>query len=142
MLVAEQALQAVDPARKVALMAALGRKIGGPWRDARGDAPVIRLIESSLADPASRVAGIALARGQLRRPIRPDPDGLRQGREGPRGGPARRRRGRRPDPAAGDRRVHRRPDRRGQGRAARPRSPRPPSGPCPTSATPTRSSWR
>ena len=39
MLVAEQALQAVDPARKFALMAALGRKIGGPWRDARGSGP-------------------------------------------------------------------------------------------------------
>jgi putative membrane-bound dehydrogenase-like protein len=60
-VVAEQALQAVDPGRKFALMNALGRKIGGPWRDARNSAPVIRLIESSLADPASRVPGIALA---------------------------------------------------------------------------------
>ena len=60
-LVAEQALQAVDPARRYALMATLGRKLGGPWRDARGAAPVIHLIESSLADPASRVPGIALA---------------------------------------------------------------------------------
>ena len=60
-LLAEQALQAVDPSRKFALMIALGRKIGGPWRDARGSAPVVRLIESSLADPTSRVQGIALA---------------------------------------------------------------------------------
>jgi putative membrane-bound dehydrogenase-like protein len=60
-LVAEQALQAVDRSRKVALMAALGRKIGGPWRDARSSAPVVRLIESSLADPATRLSGIALA---------------------------------------------------------------------------------
>jgi putative membrane-bound dehydrogenase-like protein len=60
-LVAEQALQAVDHGRKFTLMAALGRKIGGPWRDARTSAPVIRLIESALADPATRLPGIALA---------------------------------------------------------------------------------
>ena len=64
-LVAEQALQAVDPSRKFALMTALGRKIGGPWRDARTNTPIIRLIESSLADPASRVQGIALAVASL-----------------------------------------------------------------------------
>ena len=60
-LVAEQALQTVDPGRKFALMAALGRGLGSSWREARGAAPVIRLIESSLDDPASRVPGIALA---------------------------------------------------------------------------------
>ncbi|WP_435008313.1 PVC-type heme-binding CxxCH protein [Tundrisphaera lichenicola] len=60
-VMAEQALQAVDPARKAALMSALGRKLGGPWRDARGNAQVIRLVESSLADPALRIAGIDLA---------------------------------------------------------------------------------
>jgi putative membrane-bound dehydrogenase-like protein len=60
-LVAEQALQAVDRGRRLSLMAALGRKIGGPWRDARLSAPVIRLIESSLAEPATRLPGIALA---------------------------------------------------------------------------------
>ncbi len=60
-LMAEQAIRAVDPARKVALMGAIGRKIGGPWRDARSASPVIRLIESALADPATRTPGIALA---------------------------------------------------------------------------------
>ena len=60
-LVAEQALQAVDAGRKFALMAALGRGLGGSWREARGAAPVIRLIESSLADPGSRIPGIGLA---------------------------------------------------------------------------------
>ncbi len=58
---AEQALRSVDPGRKFALMNALGRKIGGPWRDARGSAAVVRLVESSLADPAARIPGIALA---------------------------------------------------------------------------------
>ena len=60
-VLADQALQTVDPARKLGLMAALGRKLGGSWRDARGNASVIRLVESSLADPASRLAGIGLA---------------------------------------------------------------------------------
>ncbi len=64
-VMAEQALQATDPARKFALMAALGRKLGGLWRDARGNAAVVKLIESSLADPASRVPGIALALASL-----------------------------------------------------------------------------
>jgi putative membrane-bound dehydrogenase-like protein len=59
--VAEQALQAVDLSRKFALMTALARKIGGPWRDARNSAPVIKLIESTLADPTTRIPGIALA---------------------------------------------------------------------------------
>ena len=60
-LVAEQALQAADPGRKVALMTALGRGLGSFWRDARAAGPVVRLIESSLADPSTRVPGIALA---------------------------------------------------------------------------------
>jgi putative membrane-bound dehydrogenase-like protein len=60
-VVAEMALQTPDVGRKRALMGSLTRKISGPWRDARGDARVIRLIESSLADPALRLAAIALA---------------------------------------------------------------------------------
>jgi len=60
-VVAETALKASDPARRHALMATLGRRLSDSWRDARGDASVIRLVESSLADPASRVPGIALA---------------------------------------------------------------------------------
>ena len=62
-LVAEQALRAVDPARRLALMTALGRNLGpnGPWKEAKAAAPVVRLIESSLDDPTTRLAGIALA---------------------------------------------------------------------------------
>ena len=60
-LMAEEALRSADPSRKAALMASLGRKIGGPWRDARATGPMVRLVESSLADPATRVSGIALA---------------------------------------------------------------------------------
>ena len=64
-LVAEEALRAVDQSRKVAMMGALGRKIGGAWRDARTAGPVVRLIESGLAEPATRLAGIALATASL-----------------------------------------------------------------------------
>jgi len=60
-VVAETALGANDPARRFALMATLGRRLPNSWKDARGDASVVRLIESSLADPAARVPGIALA---------------------------------------------------------------------------------
>ncbi len=60
-LVAETALQPGDPGRKFALMTALGRGLGTSWRDARSETAVVRLIESSLAEPATRVPGIALA---------------------------------------------------------------------------------
>ncbi len=60
-LVADQALQSIDPSRKFALMATLGRKINGSWRDARSSAPVVKLIESTLADPTARIPAIALA---------------------------------------------------------------------------------
>ncbi len=60
-VLAETANQATDLPRKATLMATLGRKLNGPWREARSEAPVVRLIESSLADPSLRLAGIALA---------------------------------------------------------------------------------
>jgi putative membrane-bound dehydrogenase-like protein len=60
-IVAEQALQTIDQSWKFSLMTTLGRKLSGPWRDAKTTAPVIRLIESTLGDPATRVQGIALA---------------------------------------------------------------------------------
>jgi putative membrane-bound dehydrogenase-like protein len=60
-LVADQALQAVDLTRKFALMNTLGRKLNGPWRDAKSTAPVVHLIESTLGDPSTRLPAIALA---------------------------------------------------------------------------------
>ena len=61
LLVADLALKAVDPGRRQALMKTLGRKLGTAWLAARTEAPVIRLIEDSLADPTWRLAGISLA---------------------------------------------------------------------------------
>ncbi|WP_435019854.1 PVC-type heme-binding CxxCH protein [Tundrisphaera sp. TA3] len=61
LIVADLALKTVEPARRQSLMKTLGRKIGGDWLPARAEAPVIRLIEDSLNDPAWRIAGIALA---------------------------------------------------------------------------------
>jgi len=60
-VLAEIATQTDDPGRRASLTAAITRKLSGSWREARTDAPVITLIESSLADPSTRVAGIALA---------------------------------------------------------------------------------
>ncbi len=60
-VLAETANAATDPARKAALMATLGRKLNGPWRDARSAGPVIRLIETTLADPKLRGPAIGLA---------------------------------------------------------------------------------
>ncbi len=50
-----------DPARKNGLLSILGRKIGGDWKNARGDSKVIGAIEGSLNDPATRLAGIDVA---------------------------------------------------------------------------------
>ncbi len=60
-LMAEIAAQAVDPGRRASLTASIARKLGGAWREARNDGAVVNLIQSSLADPATRVGGIALA---------------------------------------------------------------------------------
>ena len=60
-LVAETALGSNDPGRRFALMATLGRRLPNAWKEARNDASVVRLVESSLADPAARIPGIALA---------------------------------------------------------------------------------
>ncbi len=60
-VMADLALTTPDPGRRATLSAAIARKLGGSWRDARTDAKVIDLIQSSLADPATRVAGIDLA---------------------------------------------------------------------------------
>ena len=60
-LMAETAHATTDPGRRAALAATIARKLAGSWGDAKGDAPVVALIQSSLADPASRVAGIDLA---------------------------------------------------------------------------------
>ena len=60
-LVADLAMTTPDRARRAALVSTVGRKLGGPWREARGDARVVALIESSLADPATRAQGIGLA---------------------------------------------------------------------------------
>jgi putative membrane-bound dehydrogenase-like protein len=57
--------QAGDPARKNGLLSLISRKIGGDWKGARGDAKVIAAIESALADPALRVAGINVAAASL-----------------------------------------------------------------------------
>ena len=60
-IVAEEAFRAPDLGRKLALMATLARGLAGPWREAGKSAPVARLVESSLASPATQIPGIALA---------------------------------------------------------------------------------
>ena len=54
-----------DPSRKSGLLAILARKLGGDWKNARGDAEVIGAIESSLNDPSLRLAGIGVASASL-----------------------------------------------------------------------------
>ena len=58
---AELAAATNDPGRRASLSATIARKLGGTWREARTDAPVMTLIRSSLDDPGTRTAGIALA---------------------------------------------------------------------------------
>jgi len=60
-VLAEVALTSTDPGRRASLSAVIARKLGGTWREAKADAKVLDLTESSLLDPATRVAGIALA---------------------------------------------------------------------------------
>lgn len=60
-LAAELASTTPDASRRAGLIATIARKLGGPWREAKGDAPVVGLIESSLAGRATRAQGIALA---------------------------------------------------------------------------------
>jgi putative membrane-bound dehydrogenase-like protein len=50
-----------DKARKNELMSILARKIGGDWKNARGDAKMIATIESALKDPGLRIEAIRLA---------------------------------------------------------------------------------
>ena len=58
-------VRADDPSRKSGLLAILGRKIGGDWKNARGDDKVIGAVESALNDPAQRLAGIGVASSSL-----------------------------------------------------------------------------
>ncbi len=54
-----------DPARKNGLLTLLARKIGGDWKNARGDAKVIAAIQSAMSDPSQRLAGIGVAASSL-----------------------------------------------------------------------------
>ena len=60
-LLAQQALDAISPSRKVALMKLIARKINGPWADAKASAALIRLVETGLTTPATRSSAIDLA---------------------------------------------------------------------------------
>ena len=60
-VMAEVATSTTDPGRRAALTSTIAGKLAGSWHDAKGDAPVMALIQMSLADPAARVAGIDLA---------------------------------------------------------------------------------
>ena len=60
-VLAELATRSVDPGRRATLSSLIARRLAGPWREAKADAPVMELIWSSLDDPGTRVAGINLA---------------------------------------------------------------------------------
>jgi putative membrane-bound dehydrogenase-like protein len=60
-IVAELVLATPDPLRKRQALASLARKLDGPWRGAAGNDKVIAVIESALAQPETRVEGIAMA---------------------------------------------------------------------------------
>ena len=59
-IMAEVATTTTDPGRRAALTSTIAGKLAGSWRDAKGDAPVVALIQTSLANPATRVGGIEL----------------------------------------------------------------------------------
>ncbi|MDB5351233.1 MAG: putative rane-bound dehydrogenase [Planctomycetota bacterium] len=58
---AEQAMAAKDASRRRQILATLGRKLDGGWRDAQSNPKVVAVIDAALNDPETRAQGIAMA---------------------------------------------------------------------------------
>jgi len=64
-VLADLIARSADATRKNQLLAILARRIGGDWKNARGDARVIAAIEGSLGEPSARVQAIGVAAASL-----------------------------------------------------------------------------
>ena len=60
-ILADLANDAKDPLRRAQILDTLARRLDGSWRSAQSEPKVVAAIEAALADPQTRVQGIALA---------------------------------------------------------------------------------